>query len=298
MATSIKSLLERMTDLDHQDVDRHLMELLYGPPGGGKTVLAVGQAQQLVSEHGVILYVDSAEGWVSLDNHPALKQGVKRLEYREKSDLFALAEAVKRGQIPNAEVVILDEISSISDDLLDAQVRERSGTPRGEALPEVEGKDYRPVIDTLRAALNEFKKAGLHVILIAHDNEKRDKQRTTYAPSLSPKLKQMIQGLMHVTGRVTAEMGGSEGKPTYKRYVQAAPSALIEAKTRIGRLRESTKIDFADFTDIVTDWVLGNDMGEDLTAPENHDLVPDNLGTDGVESNLLDDGPAYVETED
>lgn len=306
MPTSINNLLSRMSDLEHQSVERTLKELLYGPPGGGKTTLAIGQAQQIRTDEGLIAYVDSAEGWVSLDNVPALKENVIRLPYQEKSDLFALAEGIKRkqGKLAKVEVVVIDELSSIADDILDSVVRERTSTPKGEALPEVEGKDYRPMGDTIRAALNEFAKAGVHIILIAHDNEKRDKQRTTYSPSLSPKLKQMVQGLMHVTGRVTAEIGGTPAKPVYSRYVQAAPSALIEAKTRIGRLRESTKITFADFTDIVTDWVLGEEIEEDLANDENHELVPDEIGVDGIPENfegdptLDDEGPAYVGTDD
>ena len=164
MPTSINSLLSRMSDPAKQDIDRKCVTMLYGPPGGGKTTLAIGQAQQIRTDEGLIAYVDSAEGWVSLDNAPSLKENVIRLPYQEKSDLFALAEGIKRkqGKLAKVEVVVIDELSSIADDILDSVVRERTSTPKGEALPEVEGKDYRPMGDqpSAIAALDASLRAG------------------------------------------------------------------------------------------------------------------------------------------
>lgn len=304
MPTSINSLLSRMSDPAKQDIDRKCVTMLYGPPGGGKTVLAMGLAQALRTELGQIVYVDSAEGWVSLENHEGLMDNYRRLAYEDKGDLFALAEACKRKSkgFEKVEVVVIDELSSIANDILDSVVRERSGTPRGDALPEVEGKDYRPMGDTVRAAIVAFQKAGVHLIIVAHDKSKTDFRKVTnYFPNLSPMLRQDIQGLMHVTGRVTAEISGTAAKPVYKRTVQAAPSALVEAKTRVGALREATKISFPDFVDAITDWVNGSTMADDLVANEDHSLVPDELPTDGIpvsEEAETDDEPVYAGSDD
>jgi len=306
MPTSINSLLGRMTDLEHQDVERTLHAMLYGPPGGGKTILSMGIAQGLLTEVGQILYIDSAEGWVSLDSFKSLKKGAHRIQYETSSDLFALAEACRRKTkgFEDFEVVVIDELSSIADDILDDVVRKKHSTPPGEATPEVEGVDYRPMGQTVHQAVVSFQKAGLHVIIVAHDSNWTDKQKNVnYNPNLSPKLRAKLQGLMHVTGRVTAEIGGTVAAPVYTRSVQAAPSARVEAKTRIGALRESTKISFADFTDVVTSWVWSDEMAEDLVAEENHELVPDRLPEDVVEEGAPatdsdNDEPAFVGSDD
>jgi len=307
MPTSISSLLSRMTDLDHQDVERTLALLLYGPPGGGKTVLGMGIAQGLLSDTGRILYIDSAAGWVSLDSFPSFKASTTHIKYEKSSDLFALAEAVRRKTkgFEDFEVVMIDELSSIADDILDDVVRAKHSTPPGEPTPEVEGQDYRPMGQTVHQAVVAFQKAGLHVIIVAHDSNWTDKQKNVnYNPSLSPKLRAKLQGLMHVTGRVTAEIGGTVAKPVYTRTVQAAPSARVEAKTRIGALRESTKISFKDFTEVVVDWVWGEEMGEDIANEENHELVPDRLPEDVIEESVPatdsddDDEPAFVGSDD
>lgn len=296
MPTSITELLSRMTDVEHSEPEKVLKLMLYGPPGGGKTVLAVGIAQQLIAEGQKIIYVDSADGWVSLKNHQGLTQDVIRLPYRESSDLFALATAIDQGKLDTAGVVVIDELSSIQNDILDSVARQRAGTRPEDPLPEIEGKDYRPMGDTVRSMLNRLSQSGLHVILIAHDNARVDHRKVTVMePSLPPKLLQLVQGLMHVTGRVTAEIGGTQKAPTYTRTVQAAPSALVQAKTRIGSLRTDTKVDFGTFSQKIADWVNSGQMAQDLVEGEHQELMPDELPTDGIPAADPDDTtPAYV----
>ena len=84
------------------------------------------------------------------------------------------------------------------------------------------------------------------------------------------------------------------GTVTYTRQVQSQPSALIEAKSRIGGL--PYKVDSVEFVGIVSGWVLGNRMEQDLVKPESQELVPDELPSDGIPvADNDDDEPIVVE---
>lgn len=303
MATSLNQLLSRMTELDKETISRNAMVMLYGPPGGGKTTLGAWLAWSLCSETGKYVLVDSAEGWVSLENVPALMEGGIRLPYEQESDLTALAEAIrtKKKGFEDIEVVIIDELSSIADDVLDNVVRERTGVPKTEPLPEIEAfKDYRPMSDRLRNVISSLQKSGVHVIVIAHTSKSTDHRKvTTTFPALSPKFRQVVSGLMHVTAQVTSEISGSHDRPTYNRFVQAMPTALVEAKTRVGALRSKVKIDHESFVNAIVEWVSPEGgMADDLSETDTTELAVDELPTDGLPvAEMGDDEPAFAEDE-
>lgn len=305
MATTVANLLSRMQDLDLQEVDRTFLGMLFGPYGSGKTTLAMWLAQNLISPTGKIALVDSADGWVSLDNAPSLKENVLRLPYVDYNDLPALADAIHRKVkgFENIEVVVIDELDSVADDTLTTVVRERHGTPKGERLPEIEGKDYRPMGDLISLAISKFQKAGVHLILVAHDKERIDHRKVAIkGPALSPQLKNKVAGLLHVIGYCTAEVKGTVAKPEYVMTVQAQPTGLVEAKTRIGSLRKDTKLSHEYFVEAVSSWVGSTQMAEDLVADEpTYEDQPDEMPTEGLPvadvTDDADDEPAYVGTE-
>jgi hypothetical protein len=259
----------------------------------------MGLAHKL-SNGGKVLYVDSADGWVSLENIPALLHNTVRIPFEEYGDLPSLASALRdsrKGALKDVNVIVIDELSSIANDVLDTVLRQRLGT-KDDEIPNItaEWSDYYPQKELIRKAVIQLHEVpDLHVILVAHAKEKIDHRKVkVQKPDFPDKLLGELQKLMHITAYCTAETGMVAGTVTYTRQVQSQPSALVEAKSRIGGL--GYKVDSIEFVNTVSDWVLGARMENDLIKPEVQDLVPDELPTDGVPvADNDDDEPIVVE---
>lgn len=302
MATNPKldRLLGRMSDLEHQSVDKDLEALLYGPPGTGKTTLAMGLAQKLAAGRDII-YVDSADGWVSLEDFPSLRANTTRVAFEEYSDLMGLsgqlalpkAKRAKAFQLDVA-VIVLDELSSMADAVLDTVLRERLGT-KDEDIPDVvpEWSDYFPQKELIRKAVLAFHGIeGLHVISTAHAKEKVDHRKVKVTrPDFPDKLLGELQKIMHVTGYVSSETGMKSGEVQYTRRIQTQPTALIEAKTRMRGL--PYRMELPVFVKAVDAWINSGQIEEDLAADEVVELADDELPTDGIpvsDDNADDEG--------
>lgn len=295
MAKSFDQLLGRMQSLAEQTSDKSFAGLIYGGFGSGKTVLAVGLARYL-AEGKEVLYIDSSDGWVSLENHPELIDDglVTRFPFQSQIELIALAAEFASGnkKLDRFGAVVVDEISSTSDISLDEVIRRAESLTASEQIVDFDPKVYKPMGDDNKRFITGIKRAGRHLILTAHERVDKDHRGVKVTgPSLSPQNNKGIQQLMHVTAHMTNEITGEGKNVKYNRKLQAHPSQLVAAKSRIGGLpmKSEPKV----FVQAIKEWV---DNGAIELAEESNDLIPDDLPEEGVPvSEERDDEPAFAE---
>lgn len=294
--TSLSKILSRMQDMETENIQKTFYGMIYGGFGTGKTTLTAGIARALLKEFGGrALYLDSAENFASLDNLPVLKKGLDRIQVKDPAELMTIADALKKRKAPFDQhtVLILDEVDAWFEVILHRYVREVTGTLPTEDLPEIEGKMYAAPTQLMLSTLNAFRAVDdLHVILVAHDQQRGKEPKIFTAPSLPPKLMKGINEKVHVVGLVEAAIG----RDGYIRTLQVNPSKQVVAKSRIGGL--PVKVDFNNVPKIVADWVVGDRMEEDLIAPEPDPEPVDDAEVEIEEPDDLDEEPTEVEEED
>lgn len=291
--TSLSKIMARMQDMETENIQKTFYGMIYGGFGTGKTTLTAGIARALlkVVGDGRALYLDSAENFASLDNLPVLKKGLDRIQVKDPAELMTIAQAMKSKKLPH-KVLILDEVDAWFEVILHRYVREVTGTLPTEDLPEIEGKMYAAPTQLMLSTLNAFRAVDdLHIILVAHDQQRGKDPKVFTAPSLPPKLMKGINEKVHVVGLVEAAIG----RDGYIRTLQVNPSKQVVAKTRIGNL--PVKVDFKDVPKIIADWVGSSQMEQDLIAPEPDPDPVDDADVEIEEPDDLDEDEA-VEVED
>ena len=287
-AQRLKAVLGRMVDMEHQEIEKDLFAAIYGDKGTTKTTAAQVLAQKIRGE-GRILFVDSSDGWVSLDNFPKLKRHTDYLSVPDPAELMVIAKGLlsRSKGFEEHTVIVLDEVSSWYDDALTGYIRETRGIEPDEPLPKAEWNDYGPPQAALINVIKTLHKVqGLHVIIVAHEQMRQIKgdansQRAIMA--MGAKLSERIGQLAHVVARFESRMVRKE----YIREAQVLPSTYVDAKTRIGGL--PMKMPVKDLLDEISDWIFDSQrVEEDLTGPERQ-VAEDEPDTDDEDYEIEDE---------
>lgn len=216
-----ESIIDRATSV--QESTYYLKCLLYSTPGAGKTKLACESPKALL--------IDTEHGSRTLKNHPELSH-VKILKIKTVQDLSDVFWALKDGEYPEYETIIVDTLSELQKRFLDESLRKNSAS-NPKADPYVpEGKDYQRNTEQIRRLVMSYRDLDRNIIFTAHEVEEKDDADgiIKVRPALTPKVNQTLYGLMDLIGYLTVTTD-AEGKS--ERKLQVHPSRRVQAKTRI-----------------------------------------------------------------
>lgn len=260
-----------------------IKSLIYGDTGMGKTVLGMQLLQRFTPPNQRIVYIDTARGFVSFNNHPELKQRVTRMQYQGLSQIDTLKDAILEGVEGFTDIggLMIDEVSSVQEvDLENVRIG------RGESIGEFAAPtqpDMGVTTSRLRRTMSPLLSLPIHIVLTSHVREDEVKVgnfatgKRQVRPALMPKASQMLRGLVHEVTYLTADVD-SQGK--YSRSLQVMPTPKINCKTRIGGL--PVAVSPARYLDAMQEWLEGS-------RPTN-EATPD----DGTVSRESDDSVGIV----
>lgn len=206
--------------------------MIYGPSGGGKTVLAAAIGKALNKPDEKTLIVDTSRGYVSLGNHGTLRDSVVTLAYQDLDWLETLSILLERKhpEFANIRTVVFDEISKMVR--MDTNLHVAA---RGDDVPE--WPDYNRSLNRIRVPLYRvMKRSDLNIIMLAHERDKKNKLGAVVQthPDFIPSVVKEVKEDIHVVARMTAvAVPQPGGDPIYQRLIQALPTGSIDAKSRM-----------------------------------------------------------------
>lgn len=231
---------------------------IYGDMGTGKTVTGMKLLQNLVPEGEYILYIHTAAGLSTFNNHPELMKRVKVMKYERQEQLVAVAEAIatakkneavnpgKNGPISVAMSrcggVMLDEYTHMAE--LDqawivrtrAEQFEADGKykdPHNPAQP-----DYLTQLVRSREVINGFMEAGIHFVAICH--QRYDKDVAQFRPDFPQKTGADFYRVMHSLYYAQAERNKA-GQPVRELHLHT--DRRFVAKNRVGGLGSTATVE-------------------------------------------------------
>jgi len=208
-----------------------------GDQGTGKTTAMMKFLQAVTPADQRIIYVDSGEGWSSLDNFPELKRRVKWMQYENLEQLLVVASALRSGQIPGVGAVLLDEYSTMikGDRTWIVKARSQQKEIKGEFKDPFQPAqpDYFASQNRSEEVVQAFVTCQIHVGFITH--EKLDKDTLYIRPDMAPGAAADFQRLIHSVIRATVVSDKKTGEVTRRFQLQPVGNR-VSVKNRIGGL--------------------------------------------------------------
>lgn len=232
--------------------------LIYGDTGQGKTVLGMQILQKYTPPDKQIYFIDTARGWVSLRNHPGLRERTTRFPYLGMSQIDAFVAMYEKGdpRVANVGAVQIDEISSVQE--IDVEVvRQGRGESTGEFAAPTQ-PDMGVTTRRLQRTILPLLRLPINVILISHmrDDEIKIGNKATgrymTRPAMMPTASRLIRGQVHDVLYMSTAMQGDN----HIRLLQVHPTKSINAKTRVGDL--PPQVSPAKFVGALGEWLNGD----------------------------------------
>lgn len=197
---------------------------IYGESGVGKTTLCATAPSPL------ILDLDA-----SVDSlHKNTKfHGVPYIDVESTKMLGNILRALKMGEMPEVETVILDNVGELQQVSLGnrMQAEKAKDSSRDQYLPE--WTDYRANTNLMRSIFIQFCTLDRNIIITSVSEKEKEEGsgRLYWAPALTPKLRETINSLTSVVGYLS--MPSYEGEiDTIERHLQVHPTKTVMAKCR------------------------------------------------------------------
>ena len=224
---------------------------IHGDMGTGKTVAGMRILQGVVEDDKLILYINTAAGYSTFNNHPELMHRVQRMQYERQEQLVAVGKAIQAAKkvmkktpekandlikaMAKIGGIMLDEYSHMS--ALDqawivksraTQVEEAGGfkDPYAATLP-----DYGAQMHRSNEVIENFMQAEVHLMVICHT--RYDDKIGQWRPDFPEKTAAGVYKVLHSMYFAKAERG-KEGQPVMTLELKA--DRKFAAKNRVGGL--------------------------------------------------------------
>jgi hypothetical protein len=233
---NIQRLVASMRPLDEM-IRPALKICIMGDQGTGKTYSAMKLLQLITESDKKIIYCDSAEGWSTFQNEPALKKRVMHQPYQNLEQLLILAAAIRDKVSPFDKVgaVLLDEYSSMvkGDKTWIVKARSQQAEKKGEFrdpfMPQ--RPDYLASQIRSEEVVSAFLSCGIHVGFVSH--EKLDDKTLMIRPDFAPGAANDFQRLVHSVIRATVKLDKTSGKVIRQFQLQPIGNR-VSVKNRVG----------------------------------------------------------------
>lgn len=239
----------------------NLRAMLYGDDGTGKSIAGLALLNFTVPADKRIILVDTAENFLSLNNHPGLRtrlpdgmHRIVRLPYRGEAWLHGL-EATIRNKVPpfdNIGGVQFDEFSTMADSMMGIILKVVEKANPARPKDDATWPEYKMLLRKMKNIIQIFSRLdGVQCTFIAHlrTSDKDGFGRVIEKPNFTPSVGPEIRKPMHLIANVTVDEEGV-------RKFQVHPDKTHLAKCKVGGIT-TREVLFGELAEKTRLWLNG-----------------------------------------